>query len=398
MKTNKILGLVFLFLLVMPLSAAIGLAPASKQSLLDNADIVYELRIMNEQQDEGEFEIQVTGDLQEHIRLSKNKIVFDKEKKFENIQVILTKPSQKLEGGEYITRIIVQKNNVEQNQMIAQIGVASKLIITVPYEGVALDAELFVPNFIKNTENQFSVNVLNNGIKDATNCKAIVEVFTPLNAKIYSKTTESMSIVKKTKERITIPWTPNVENGNYLAKATVICDEMQVSKETPFSVGSPEILIDDVIADKFKLGQISKLDLVLSNAWGEVIKDVFAEVELMKDDKVLAQSKTESKNIQGLGKEILPAYLDMTSIEPGKYMLVITVKYLGKELSEVYEAMITQDKMTLSSLTGKVSGGSQGDISAEGTGGINSLLIIILVFVVGINGFLAYRLIKKKKT
>ena len=396
MNYRFIFGLVFVMMLLLPMTSAIGLAPATKEVLIDNNNLTYDLKIVNENNDAGEYNIIVTGDMEKYIKLSKSKIVFDKNKKSENIQITFDKPDKELEGGEYLTRIIVKKTGTKNKEMIAQVGVASKLIIIIPYDGVALNTELFSPNFIKNKENSFTLNVVNKGVKEATNCKAVVEVFTSLNAKVYSTITENTNIPPKSKERLLIPWTPNVENGNYLVKSTLICDGLQDIKQTAFTVGSPELSVDGLVASKFKLGEISKFDLILSSAWGEVIQGVHAEAELLKDDKEILSAKTESKDVPALGKEILPIYLDLTNVDAGRYELFVTVKYLGKEISEVYDTYMTSDKVVLNSLSGNVVKGDES--KPEGSGGVNSILIMVIALVVIVNAALVFRMLKKKNS
>ncbi|MGV8161938.1 MAG: hypothetical protein ACP5N2_01225 [Candidatus Nanoarchaeia archaeon] len=400
----KLLAILFLFLLNVFLFSnsvqGLGVLPAFEETILEGSSIKYDITIVNEENIDQELSVLVEGDLAEYIRLSESVISFSKGEPRKTITATLTVPQRlTFRPGEYNNRVVIKQQSKEEG-MIAKLGVASRWIITVPGEGASLTVNLFSPNFIKNSQNSFSVEVFNKGNKQASNCKALIDVYTALNVKVDSFVSTSRNIAPKTQDRIQIYWTPNVENGNYFAKASVICDDADGYGEKSFSVGSPDLEIESFATDNFKLGEISKFDLILSSSWGEQIDGVHADVELAKGDLSIFKIGTESKNIGPLKSISIPVFMDTAGVAPGDYTIFITLYYLGKQKEEVYSAKLLEDRAVITSLTGNVVGGRASDSSGAGDKSGDSymgLLILAIVIVVIVNVVLVIKFMRKKK-
>ncbi|MGV8168986.1 MAG: hypothetical protein ACP5N3_02925 [Candidatus Nanoarchaeia archaeon] len=391
-----ILVIAFLFAVSSSFAFALGLVPAHKTVVISDSQSSYEVRILNEGGEAQNVELDVTGDFSDYISLSKYKIEFQKGQTQQDILVTINIPkSQSLKPGEYLARILLKENSEGGSGMMAVVGVASRIEMIVPGEGALLKTNLVAPNFKKDTQNYFSVDVNNLGGKEAVNCISVVEILTSLNVNIAVLTSEKKNIAPATTEKFLVSWTPNVGSGQYVAKASVICDNGDSGAERIFSIGSPELRILSFDSSDFRLGGISKFDLIVASDWSEEIKGVTADVQIMKDGKSLYTTTTESKNVAANGKVIFPVYLDTTGMSPGQYVVFVTLKYLDNEFEQAYNSYFAQDDFVLESLSGQVVGG---DTSKRDEGGNSSniLLIVVIIFVLVINSVLVFKLIKRR--
>jgi hypothetical protein len=400
-KSSSSKILIFIIILVSFIFAlsnyveAIGVAPSEKSYVFDSKEISYNLRIMNDEKFQGTFHVEATGELSKYVTFSKTNINFDAQKADEVINVKLSIPKDAdVPPGEYIIRIAVTADQSSSSGVTAFVGVISKLQVTVPGDISFIKIQTYVPNFINGQENSFSVEVINKGIKPATNCFAVIDILTPENAKIMSLVAPRKDVAGTRTEIIVLPWTPNVNNGQYVAKASVVCDDTTSEERKSFMIGSPAVSIVNFVSEDFVLGGINRFDLILQSEWADVIKDVYANVELMKDGTSKGRAKTESGNIGPLEKLSLPVFIDTKGLEPGKYSMYIMLNYLGKEVGEVYAVDVTQNEFKVDRLSGMVTGvGAQSD-SEPGT---YTLLIFVIIVVVILNIVLVMKLMRRKE-
>ncbi|MFA6073198.1 MAG: hypothetical protein WC758_03730 [Candidatus Woesearchaeota archaeon] len=399
---KKIILFLFILLLLVPSVLSLGIAPAYKTVILSSTSTTsteYELRIMNENGVAQTLELSVVGDLSEYVILSKYKLEFVQGQTQQDIKVTISMPKGiDLKPGEYVSRILLKEKSSSQSGMMAVVGVASRVEMIVPGDGALLKSTLFAPNFKKNAPNAFSIEVKNLGGKDAKNCKAVIEILTPLNVNIGALTSESITILAGETKNILVPWSPSDIVGNYLAKSSILCDNGDTNDERAFLIGSADLRIVSFESDNFKLGGISKFDLIVASDWPEEIKYVNAQVDIIKNDVTIYTAKTENKDIQANGKVIFPVFLDTKNMVPDKYSVFVTLKYLDKEFEQVYNAYFKENEVIIDAPSGMVVGGNSLDTTkVDGlNNGNNSLLILAIIFILAVNGFLVYKLIKKK--
>jgi hypothetical protein len=376
---------------------ALGITPGERAFVYDGQTIEYNIKIINDEAKSVTYGVEVNGELAKYVSLRKSSIDFSPQKTDELISVKLSIPaSEKIAPGEYTIRLIVKGEESGASGVVAFVGVISKLTISIPGNDAYVKANLMIPNFVKGQDNSFSVEIINKGVKPAENCFAVVDVTTSLNSKIVSLISNKVTVQGTRSEKMYMSWTPNVNNGNYLAKASVICDGTASDDQKTFTIGSPEINVVGFNSDSFTLGSINKFDMILGSEWGEQIENVYADVDLAKDGTSLVRTKTELTDLPALGKSSLPVYLDTKGMAPGKYSLYIMLHYLDKDVGEVYNMQMSADKVSVDKLSGMVSGGDASKNDNSGSGGTNSLLIIVIIIIVILNVVLVLKLIKNK--
>jgi hypothetical protein len=394
MKIKLIISLLIIILLSQGV-IAIGVVPASKEVILSDNPTSYNVRILNNEGNEKTINLEITGELSEYITINKQRINFKEGQTQEDVTITINKMPEHIKPGEYTSRLLIKNSNNNQGENIALVGVSSRILMTIPGEGVNLDATIFTPNFINGKTNTFSVEVTNKGNSDAEECTAILNIYTSMNSEVASLISEKTRIKAKSTNRIQIPWTPQVYSGNYLAKAKITCKSTEITTEQTFHVGSPNIKINNIYADNFNLGSLSLFKLIATSEWGEEIKNVFVEVELEDKGKIIDSYKTHSKDFKPKDTEIYDVFLNTKSIQPGKYNLFVKINYLGKESETVYEAQLFQNRAILTSATGQIIGSAGIENNEESH--FKSILILSILTVVILNIFLATKVIRRNK-
>jgi hypothetical protein len=244
----------------------------------------------------------------------------------------------------------------------------------VPYEGKYVEAKLIIPQFEKGRSSNFGVEVANLGSDEINDIQAVIDIYGPLNNKIRTLTSSSSALKLKERKKIIIDWLPDLNNGNYMAVATILYDSKNTKTEKPFTIGSLELDISSISVENFKLGGIARFDIFVSNNWNLPIENVFAETSVKdKQDKVFTAFKTADANIDAYGTQKLQAYWDTEKVSAGTFDLEITLNYLGKTAKKIFEIIVEPDRITSRPLGGAV--------VAEDGGEKNSNTIIYLVFI-----------------
>lgn len=377
--------ILFLLVLTVNLVSGIGVVPSSKDILLDTNQKEFPIKILNSESEEYTVVLYVEGDLEEYISLSKELIEFTEDKEEELIQVNLNIP-EGIEEGEHLNKIIVRKINTETSQITASINLGIKLRITVPYTEAFLTSKLLTPNFEQNKENNFVLEIENKGVKNAVGVSSLIEIYSPTNEKLQTLTVEKKTIESKKKKQLLIPWTPELPNGKYFAKSSVIYNGKTIVSEKVFTIGTPELNIEEISTGSFKLGGIASFDLIINNNWAETITNAYADVEISQEGNLLAKTETPTKNIPPLGKEVFTAYWDTQGLAPGGYQMLVNLNYLGMSKSEEFNIILESNDVIIGSPSGR--------FVSEGEGGNIKILAGLVIILIILN---IYLIIKKKK-
>lgn len=393
---KKLIGPVLLFLIMLIIVSqvsALGVMPSSKSMLIDEIQ-TYTLKIVNNDKLDFTAFLEIQGGLSEYISLSQEKIEFKKTDDIQRVVVTINIPEGLSIGeGDYENYIIIEQKFSQTANVKATVSLAHKLTITKPYSEEALQVKTFVTNFERGKQNNFVIEIKSLGVKDIPEAIPIIEIYSATNHKLETLTADKISLKSGEKKLVDIPWTPEVPNGKYLARAFVIYGEKTAAFDKAFSVGRPEVFIDSITANAFRLGEVASLNIIISSTWVEPIENVFANIALNKGDRTVYSGKTANKGLSSLGKTNLPAFIDTKGLEPGKYALDITLNYLDMTKQKVFEIFLEQNNIRISGATGQVSA----DTEKEGSS-IPLLIILVLVLVV-LNMIVVYKfvILKKKK-
>ncbi len=394
MSNNKKIGeriimLLLIIILASSFATALGLMPASKTILLGQDSEEFTITIINNDKQDLELAITAQGDLSKYITFDKNKISMKSNEDRVDVKVKLNIPhNYELTPGEHTTRISIAQQATNEGDLSAKLGISFRLITRIPYDGPYLDLNLYAPNFDKTKGGNFVIQAQNTGSENALSVVPIIDIYSSTNHKIATLRGEEKLVRVGETQNFAIPLTEELENGRYSAEASVVYSGSSNKDEKIFTVGSPEIIVDSISALSFTLGGIAGFDILLKSNWGEEIKGAYANVEFRKDNELLEQTTTATVDVPPMDRVRLQTYFDTKDMSAGIYDLVIKLNYLGETKKETQQIRLETNKISLIG-TGKVIDEVE---EKDNTG----LLIVVIFFMVLLNGILIYKFVLKK--
>jgi len=103
----------------------------------------------------------------------------------------------------------------------------------------------------------------------------------------------------------------------------------KIEIEELFRVGYLFVNITDY-SYEFESGKINEFNVEVENLWNQKLEDVYAEVSVTDQGKILDEIKTFSIDLKPWQKTNLTGFFDATSITEGRYIANIRVFYPGE--------------------------------------------------------------------
>jgi hypothetical protein len=392
-------SIIFIALLLVFCQSAfgLGLVPSSKELIYEPEQAhTVQVKIINNDGFAYDALVYAEGPLGEYITLHDELISFAEGETEKIISYTLALPAslsnQGLLESEIIVRQVPKKSGSTGSQVSASIAVGHKVKVNVPITGQYAKSTLFVGNFQFGKESNFAVEVVNLGDEDIFSTHVLIDIMGPFNNKIVSLRSDPVSIKSKETKIINVPWTPKIGAGAYRAVATTVYDEKNTVSEDTFTLGEPTVSVDSIDVSSFKLGGIAKFAIAIGSNWNLPIDEIYAET-VVKDDsgEVLSQYKTADTYLDPFGKQIIDAFWDTSKAISGVYTLEISMHYLEKTNSELFEIVVEEDGITTKT-TGKVIDNEAGEEQS-----IMRYIYLLLFLVVGLIVFNIYMFLRKKK-
>ena len=156
----------------------------------------YEFEVVNSQHEDIEIVVLVQGELNESVSVSEVSFKMSKDEESKKISYTLTMPSG-LKPGLHTAEIVALQlpgKSKEKGTFIgAAVGVTTQVHINVPYPGKYLETSLdIIPS--GDGEMRFIVPAISRGELDIVRAKAVIDIYTSLNEKINTVTTDAFVI------------------------------------------------------------------------------------------------------------------------------------------------------------------------------------------------------------
>ena len=350
MKLKPIL-LIIVILVLASQTYALGIAPSHIDVIFEPGfEKTIQLKVINNVHKDFDAVVYAEGELAEYITIEHPTISLSEDEDSKIISYKIKLPQGFEKQGLHEVKVVVReipKETKEGTTITANLAVASKLKVMVPYKGKYAEIKLFVTNFKQDKESNFAIEVRNLGTNDILEGYTIVNIYDPLNNKVTTITSNKASIKSKDKEILIAKWTPNLGPGNYRAVATLMYDGLNTKDEKPFTIGTLFIDISSITVDNFKLGGIAKFDILVENEWNEEIPQVYAETSVTDNEgKVYTTFKTASVDLPAFGAQMINSYWDTTKVTPGTYKFNVELNYLSQKAGMVFDILVKYDKIT----------------------------------------------------
>lgn len=402
MKTNKIIGMCMLSILCLMFVSynvsALGITPA--RQVLDfkpGLDETVNLKILNNEHRDLKLAVFVEGPLAEYVILSDSVVKMGSTESEKAISYRVKLPDKIDVPGRSENKIIIRELQPDKATSGVQIGgtvsVVSQLWIDVPYPGKYATTELKIAETGRTDRVDFIAVINSFGTQKIVSAKAVIDILGPTNEKIASIESEAIPIESGEKVELPLIWEGDINPGKYYAKLTVVYDGEIADYEMIFDVGSSDLEIIDMYVRDFSLGDIAKFNILVESKWAENFDDVYAEIRITDEDDIeVTTVKSASEDILALSKQELTAYWDTAGVKEGTYNMRLTLYYDGRTSQKEVTAFVS-----LTSIEFDLFGGTGAVTGAGGGFPKESLYVIGLIILVGLNIFWFFYFRKRKK-
>jgi len=405
MNSKLIWKFVLIFVVMLVLAgnvSGIGIAPGSTTVDFESGlERTVNFKVINNENKDMKVFFNVEGELAPYVTLSNLLVDFAAGEESKQFSYTVELPKKLKKPGTHIAKIIAidlpPDADSEGTYVGARVGVVSRLEVKVPYPGKYAEAKLRISEGQPGEDAVFVVKVYNYGAQKINKAEATIDILGPTNERIATIISDTKSIDAKGMRELKAVWRP--ENpGLYHAVATVRYDGKIARAEENFYVGDVFIELLNIDVKNFRLGGVAKFEMEVESKWNDVLKNVFAEIEMRNQNgDAVGNFKSTSTDLDVLAKEIIIAYWDTENIEPGQYDATITLNYNdGEKTQKEFKADVALDGISISfaGATARVVGSDAGE-GIFGSG-IIALLVIVLILI-NVGWFIYFVRRKKKK-
>jgi hypothetical protein len=311
-------------------------------------------------------------------------------------------PDKEAKPGEHRLELVVRQfpagAETEGTTVSATMAVISQIIVMVPYPGKYAEGRMFITGAEEpNSTATFTISLQNFGTEDIRSVKARIEIFGPTWEKLAEFYTDETAIKSKEQGKLEAQWTPNVNKGSYMARATVYYDGKEFTIEQGFDVGTFMIDVSNISVKNFRLGDVAKFDITLYNSWNTEIKDVYVDMTIEDSaGRRMTEFKTAAIDLPAQKEGKLEAYWYTEGVMPGIYRVRLLVHYVGKLTQKEYEFEVGTNSITRIEGVGRaVTEEEKKEVTSKGL--IILLIIITLALLIGMNIAWFYKLNKMIK-
>ncbi len=390
--------LVFLFLFTSISVHALGISPARRVFKIEQGDSSGSIKILNDENKDIRLLIYAKGENSENIIFDETVISISKDESSKVINYELNMPDSSKagtlktdivvlelpEGSDSEDNVVVVNNEAiivqdKKTQTISTTNaIVSQVFIEVPYPGKYLDAQLFVNSANKGETATFTISAFSRGSEKLNTVEATIIIKGPTNEEIARINSNKISMEPGENGKVVANWLINTFPGLYAVDVIVKFDDQQITLRDTFMVGDMSLRVKDVMIDKFKLGQIAKVDVIAESVWNEEIQNVYAELEVLDQSGAgIINVQTGFGSIPPMGTTILSGYWDTEGMSIGNYDINIKLFFNNKISEKLFQAVLNADNIQISD-----SASLSGQVISTNTGGNSTLTLLIIAVII----------------
>ncbi|SRR3989344_284980 len=391
---QKVIVWIIVFLCLVSIATATGIRPAKTTIAFDEGrDYSKEFWIVNNDARQFVVDIIVEGEMAEFITLEKDTIAFRDDKEADVVKFEVHLPEEVPPGTSTANIIVQEKRGDKEPGVISSVIVLKhKVIIEGPYPDKYVVATV---NFQETTNSiKFVSEVENLGKKDISEVKTTFYV-NDKEQKEQQLETESTSLPTKEKTLLTVEMERNAfDDGEYQVSAVTSYDDQTVELYKNLIVGKPEV--DITYFNKyFVANKINPYSMELLNQWNQLIKNVFVDVDVIKDQQKIDEFRTKSVDIEGEMTARINDYLDAKDKGPGTYTFEMAVNFwnlvrMDQKKFTIQSELVSENDAD--NLGQALTGNAVASTDSSGTGAMVWVLMVIIgLLLAGIGVYVGYR-------
>ena len=389
----------FLILLVMPDVLALGITPGRTTFEYEPGQTKeIDFTVINSENRDVDIAVLVQGDLNQSISVSEVSFTL-KAGESKTLRYEINIPSD-LSPGQHLSEVVALqlpgKSPTSEAFIGAAVGVATQISIFVPFPGKYAEAGFNIIGPDDGGKVTFAIPILSRGDLDLARVRGTVDIFSSLNEKIETISTNEIGILSKQRGEIVAEWdSSEFPPGPYRAVANIIYDEQVLTLENEFTVGRRALEVQNIEVNDFFLGDIAKFEILVENKWNNPIKGAFAEMFVYNNEgDALANFRSATQDIQPLEKALIVAFWDTAGVRTGNYDSSLVLKYGDSSERQDFKLEVSENEINVIGL-GYVISASPSNSGGSEFSGLTFILITAIVVLILIN--LLWFLILRKK-
>ncbi|MEK6899993.1 MAG: CARDB domain-containing protein [Nanoarchaeota archaeon] len=397
---NWLAGIGLLVLLFSPLSLALGIQPA-KTTIIASETASYQghFMVVNNEAKKMAVHIRPEGVMAQYIKVFPEEITFRSDDPVALVEVKVELP-EFLPPGVTNHYIVVEEDSDNYGEaMSSKLLLRHKITIQGEYPDKYVEVKINVHD--QGNELRLVSEVQNLGKLDLQEVKTTFY----LNDKEQKEQTLETEVNNLAAKETTLLEAKIGRSlfdlGEYTISAVTKYDDLEVERVQQFQIGQPEVEVT-YFSPYFIVDQVNRYTMGMLNKWNKQVKNVFVDVTVKKDDKLVEQFRTKSVDINALMSKQIEDYLDARDKQPGRYSFEMAVNFWDnvRMKSKTFESeIITEEEMDslntddLPLATGKAVGNNNGGSSFL-TRFLGSL-VLILIMIIG--SYIFYRYLHRKE-
>ena len=313
---------------------ALGLSPGKVETnFVPNQEFFINYRVLGVDSDQ-KLIIYPDGELSEYVTIDKTSVIGPGE-----FTVTVKLPDKVDKPGPNFLYIKVLEDIPEGGGISTRLQVGALVVIYVPYPGSYAEINKFEINDANINEPViFTVGVSSLGDNDIdANVKidvhsdeGIVDSFDLGTKKILKQSSEIF--IRKVEKGFLA--------GNYNATLKVNYGII-IKQIKAFRIGSLNVEILNS-SDKFIEGKINEFKIDIESKWNNKIRNIFAEVNITKNNEEVDFFKTPSVELEPWEKKTLEGFFNAENAEPGKYKAKVILNYEGIKSEKEFDIRVVR--------------------------------------------------------
>jgi len=285
-----------------------------------------------------EFELYVAGDLNDSVKLDKDKLVGGGSFTASvNLPMIIEKPGRhRILIG--VKEVVSEKDLEVSGAMIrTSVTIQAVIDINVPYPGKYIETSLSSHNVNSGEPVNFKLGIISKGKED-------VNVTPKIDINFGNKTIETLYFMNreiKSQEKIELEKsldTSGYNPGTYSALAIVDYGKLAISEST-FKIGELSINLVNY-TKQIEIGGIQRLNLEIESGWNDNIDGVYAEIFIFNNSGTFAEFETSSTTLEPWERKNIVGFFETDNFEKGFYSANLTFIYYGKNVGKSSSELI----------------------------------------------------------
>jgi len=404
---RKLLLMIFwgatLLLLFPQIAFSLGVAPSFYNLNSDAGIHSLRLRVLNSYGEDMYVQLEPRGDLAKYVDYDSTLVHLLPSEESKTLYYSLTIPDDLPPGPNILQMAVIQSpgdaSSTQRTSVDARISVIQKITVFVPYPGSYLTGTLFVGEANTNEPISFSSHLISKGDEEVS-VSGTVRIRGPTNEILGTVNIPETTISPKTDKRLTVSFPGLSHAGYYQAESIIRYNGEEITLQKGFSVGSKNVNVKNLVVDRFRLGEIVKLQANLENEWNSKIDDLYMSVKLLNEQGTIVSEFTSSPtSIAAYESKTLDAFWDTKNIPPGNYDAAVDLFFDDKVVETFFKTAVGIDTVSFRNkgLTGNVL--DDGTDAKAGISTLNLVVFLVIILLI-INIFMLKRfgvLNKKKK-